>query len=116
MPTVRVFQTTDGSVRVMHLNERHRRKGETDAQFFAREAAKQPELEGLSFVDVDKAGLPQRREARHKWRVRNGRVIEDTTVPDLPHPKQAILDAIEAAKDLDTLKAELLNGIRRGKL
>lgn len=116
IPTVRVFQNPDGSVRVMYLNDRHRRKGETIAQFFARETAKQPELAGLSFVDVDKDGLPATRALRHKWRVRDGRVIEDSTVPDRPHPKQPLLDAIGAAKDLDTLKAELLDGIRRGKL
>jgi hypothetical protein len=113
MPTVRVFQNPDGTVRIMRLNERRRRPGETDSQFFARETAKQPELAGLSFTDVDDTTLPTSRGKRHAWRVMAGRVQEDAAVPDKPHPRQGLLNRADAAQTLPELKAiirELIQG------
>jgi hypothetical protein len=109
----RVFQNPDGSVRVMRLNEKHRLLAETDAQFFARETAKQPELAALPFTDTDAADLPVSRAQRDKWRVTGGRVRVDTTVPDKPHPQQALLDEIAAANTFLELKAALTKVVRR---
>lgn len=108
MAIVRVFENPDGSVRVMRLNERHRLVGETDAQFFGRETAKQPELTGLPFVDMDSADLPPNRADRYKWRLQGGRVRVDMTVPDPPDPQKAIRDEITQATTIDQLKAAML--------
>lgn len=108
MPTVRVFRALDGTVRVMHLNERGRLSGETDTQFFARETEKQPELVVLPFVDMDAAALPTDRSKRYAWRLQAGRVVVDGAVPAPPDPAKIRRDAIVAATTLVDLKAALL--------
>jgi hypothetical protein len=52
------------------------------------------------------AKIPADRAARGKWRKNpaGAGVIVDVTVPDPPHPKQALLDAIDAAKTIAELK------------
>ena len=107
MPKCRVFQNPDGNVRLMHLNERYRRANETDEEFLARETAKQPELAGLLFADVDATTILADRSKRHAWRLNAGTVIADLTVPDPPHPKQALLDEIASATTIVALRAVL---------
>src|SRR3990167_1941715 len=104
MTMVRVFTHLDGSVRVMHLNERHRQPGETDSQFFTRETAKQKDLATVHFIDVDAADLPASRTQRGKWRVLASRVVVDLSVPDPPHPKQVLMDDVARANTLAELK------------
>jgi len=103
---VRIFQNPDGTVRVLRLNERRRRAGEADAEFFARVTAKQPDLAALPFVDVP--SVPVTRARRHAWRLLTDRVIVDVTVPDPPNPRAARNAAIAAAATLDQLKTALL--------
>jgi hypothetical protein len=112
MPTVRVFQNPDGSVRIMRLNEKHRLPAETDDQFFARETAKQPELGSLVFTDMDDVDLPASRAQRDKWRVAGRRVVVNPAVPDKPHPRQALLDEIGAANTLEEMRAALVKVVR----
>jgi hypothetical protein len=50
--------------------------------------------------------LPDR-STRGKWRIKNGRIVVDATVPDPPHPRQALLDSIDSATSLDELKAAM---------
>lgn len=66
----RVFFRPDGGVSVMHLVEKVRRSGETDAEFFSRCAAKVPDLSAVPFQDMDETELPPRSE-RANWRVRD---------------------------------------------
>ncbi len=49
--------------------------------------------------------LPRKRSQRDKWRIKQGVIVEDLTIPDPPHPKQALLDAIDAATTLAQLRA-----------
>lgn len=66
--------------------------------------------------DVIAAFLPPDRTQRHKWR-RNpaGRgVIVDPTVPDPPHPRQALLDRTNSANTVAELKAVIADLIRKG--
>ncbi len=107
MPTCRVFQNLDGTIRVMRLNERHRLLGETDASFFTRETAKQPGLFALPFIDVDASTTPTDRGRRYAWRVSAGAVIVDLTVPVPAHPRQALFDEIDSATTLVQLRAAL---------
>lgn len=103
MAKVRVFQNSDSTVRVMHLNERHRLPGETDAQFFARETAKQPELAALPFADVDSTTLPGREGVdaqgdatplRAAWRLVAGAV--QANAADLPPNWPKVTERLKA--------------------
>jgi hypothetical protein len=71
---VRVFQEASGHVRIMRLNQKMRVQGETDVQFASRmfplETAKQADLAGLSFVDMDETDLPTNRANRDKFRLK----------------------------------------------
>lgn len=60
------------------------------------------------YVDMDAADLPPRAR-RHAWRKHPTelRVVVDPTVPDPPHPKKKLLDAIDQAATVDDLKALL---------
>ena len=62
------------------------------------------------------AKLPADRSQRAKWRkdVLNGGVMIDLTVPDPPHPKQALLNAVDQAKTIADLKTILTDAIRAG--
>ena len=110
----RVFTNPDGSVRVLRLNARHRGVEETETQFLERETAKQADLMALSFVDVDEAQLPSSRMKRHAWRVNPARtaLIVDPGVPDPPHPRQALLDALDQATTIDQLKGLMKQMVR----
>lgn len=109
MPKVRCFQPPGAPVRIVVPNERLRNPGESDDAFCARIAAdavaKDPTLAGLPFVDVPKTvvdGLP--RALRHKWRVVGATVAMSPGAPDLPHPKQTLIDEIANASTIDALK------------
>ena len=52
---------------------------------------------------VDYPDLPT--TPSHRWRIRNGKVVDDPTVPDPPHPRQDVLDQIDAATTIAQLKA-----------
>jgi hypothetical protein len=117
MAKVRVFQNADGSVRILSVNDRHRLAGETDAQYFARETVKaesvQPGLSTLPSTDMDASSLPASPRDQHKWRVVGNRVVVDLAVPDLLHPRQALLDELNAAlsmRDLQFVLAKVIRG------
>lgn len=116
----RVFEETDGQLRIVKPNPRLRRPNETDQEMLDRTAAKavdnDPSLAELPFTDLDERELPANRVQRNKWRRRGASIVVDGAVPDPPHKKQALLDAIAQANDLTTLKQELTNAIRAGKL
>ena len=57
---------------------------------------------------LEEADLPASRARRHAWRLRNGRIVEDPTVPDPPDPKQALREEIASATTIAALKAVLL--------
>ena len=51
--------------------------------------------------------LPQKRSQRDKWRITNGQIVVDATIPDPPNPRQALLDAIDQATTIAQLKVLL---------
>jgi len=120
MSLVRVVTRPDGSVAVIHPNEKLRQPDETDEAFIVRVgssiAAKSPETDGLPFVDIDKADLPSDRSARNKWRLttRAGRqVVEpDLELPDPPHPRQNLIDRVRASNSVPELRAQVESLIR----
>ena len=69
MPTCRVFSNPNGTVRIMYLNDRYRLPEETDDAFFSRETAKQSDLIGLPFADIDISEVPTDRRNRNRWRL-----------------------------------------------
>lgn len=111
-----IFQKPDGSLRIMQLSNRHltgqRLPGETVAEAVARlalaEQAKNPQdLADAVPTLVTMANMPADRAKRHKWRLSGGRCVVDDTVPDPPHPKQALLDEIDAASNIAQLRTAM---------
>lgn len=105
----RAFQAPGGNVRVVHPNPKMRLPEETDDAFIARIGAnvvvKDPTLAGLPFVDVQQTAIDGlSRAQRHKWRIQGQTAAIDPTVPDPPHPKQALLDQVDAATTIAGLK------------
>lgn len=99
---VRVFQNSDGSVRILCLNPR-RPEGNLD-----KETEKDTSLAGLPFVDVEQESLPPTHARRHAWRIFNGQVVDDTSVPDRVDREADRRKKIAAANTLPELKAALL--------
>lgn len=77
-PLCRVFERLDGTLAIHHPDLLGRMDGESEVDWlthvFARAVEAQPELDGLPFVDVDPATLPDR-ATRDRWRVRGGVVV-----------------------------------------
>ena len=69
------------------------------------EQAKNVDLADAVATVVTTANIPVDRSQRHKWRLQDQRCVVDLTVPDLPHPKQGLLDAIDSATTVAALKA-----------
>ena len=42
-----------------------------------------------------------------RWRIQNGHIIDDVTVPDPPHPRKLLLDQLAQATTLSELKTVL---------
>ena len=68
--------------------------------------------EGATFDDVSSADmlkslLPSDRTNRMKWRKNplGPGVAPDVTIPDPPHPRKALLDAVNQATTINDLKA-----------
>ena len=110
MAICRVFQNSDGSVRILRLNPR-RSEFTLDG-----ETAKDRSLLGLPFQDVEEADIPANRVNRDKWRLQqvgNKFVCRlDNTVPDKPHPRQPLIDRANAATTVAELKAILADLLR----
>ena len=110
-----IWERADGSLIIQRLADsylaRERREGETTEQAVARLAivtrAKVPDWAGLTPRLVTEASMPTNRTKRHRWRLAQGQVVDDVTVPDPPHPKQALLDQIDQAPTLIALKSIL---------
>ena len=70
------------------------------------------------FEDQELAAfLPVDRKDRHKWRKNPaGRgCVVDPTVPDRPHPRQALLAKIDSANSVPELKALLTEIVKGGR-
>lgn len=88
-----IWSKTDGSVLVTRIVpevlERERRPNETTAQAVARLAMeivqpKTPSLAGLTSTLVPEADISKDRSRRSAWRLKDGKVAPDATVPDPP--------------------------------
>jgi len=110
MAKVRVFTNPDGSVRILHLNQRI---ANTTANL-DRETAKDPSLVRLPHIDIEENAVSRDRANRHKWRIRGNAVIPDNTIPDLPDPSKSLLDEVDSATNIADLKAVLNKVIKRG--
>lgn len=108
-----IFQKPDGSVRIMRLSNKYlaglRLGSETVADAVTRlaqsEQAKNPQdLADATVLLLKEADLPADRTKRHKWRLQGSQCIVDDTVPDLPHPKQSLLDEIDGASTMAQLR------------
>ncbi len=112
----RVFKNPDGSISIVHPNEKYRNRGEPDVEFYSRVFNKamssDPALDGLPSEDIDSSDLPPDRSKRHKRRLNPAnKVVVDPSVPDPPHPRQKLLDGIESATTVAQLKTFLLESI-----
>ena len=114
---VRVLERPNGTIRtVIVANERQRREGESDDAFYARifdrHVAKHG-LEALTAHDVEDSTLPPNRRQRAKWRWSGSQVVVDPGIPDRGHPRQDVIDQIEAAQNVPQLR-EAVKRILRG--
>ncbi|MGH9876203.1 MAG: hypothetical protein ACRD5H_01065 [Nitrososphaerales archaeon] len=117
MPKYRVYTEPGGNVRILHPNEKMRKLGESDDAFITRMGAHaetgDPSLAGLPFIDVPQSEvLALDRAKRHKWRCQGLTCVVNNAIPDLPNPKQPLLDRIDAAPDMTALKAVLKDIIK----
>src|SRR3990167_8491113 len=106
-----VWTMPDGSVRVTRLLDailtREQGTGETRAETELRLAPwiqrKTPALAGAVASVVDEAKIARDRSKRYKWRLRNGAVVVDETIPDATTtPLEQRIATLEA--DVATLK------------
>lgn len=116
---VRVLQHPDGSLTIIHPAMNDLGRTDPDDDVWARicldkTLMKHPEWQGLPSVDVQSDALPTDRKDRHKWRLLAGAVSVDATAPDLPNPRQAMLDAITAASSLADVKVLLARIVKGG--
>ncbi len=114
-----VWELPGGSVCVYTFMEdflaRERRPGETTDEAVLRLAdgardkmlPTNPALAGRPAQLVKTADVPRGKAGREQWRLRDGKVVVDPAVPPRAHPKQALLDAIDGARDVGELKALL---------
>ena len=115
-----IWQHPDGSIQVMNLSSRylagHHQADETTAQAVLRLArhqqTKNPDLASASPILVKSADIPPDRTKRHKWRLQGSRCVVDDTVPDPVHPRQSLLDQINAAATLDQVKQSMVDWVR----
>lgn len=61
---------------------------------------------------IDHPDLPS--TPSHRWRIRNGVVVDDPTIPDPPHPRQALLNQVNQATTVAQLKALLFQIVDKG--
>lgn len=110
----RVWHRSDGSI----VSVQRFLASEPDkiADALAKRKARGDLPDDVQFVDVTTeaelaALLPaeaaQSDRKRHKWRLRDGKIVVDHTLPDPPHPKQALLDAVDKANTVGEVKALL---------
>lgn len=112
-----VWTKPDGSIRVMQVVDSflvaHQQPGEPLADTVLRvaqqEQLKHPDLADAVPTLVRSVDLPPTKAQRHKWRLQNNRVVVDSTVLNPPHPRQALLTAIDNAGTLADLKTILKN-------
>jgi len=81
----RVFQNPDGTVRIMVPNPKRMTDSKED---FDVVTARDPTLDGLPFQDIDGADIPTDRGLRYKWRLNQGKVKVDPSVPDFVPPRR----------------------------
>lgn len=78
MSLCRVFERPDGSLAIHHPDPTSRLETESEAEWltraFARHLEASPEFDGLPYIDVDPATLPDR-ETRARWRLGGGAVV-----------------------------------------
>lgn len=108
----RVYQSPDGTVRIVHPNARARLGDETDAEFyvrvFAHAEASDPSLARLPRADLSVSGLPPFAETcrecgdvhpvRDQWRLTRGRVVVDRAAPN---PQAAYAHALKALEEAE---------------
>lgn len=115
-----VWTKADGTVRLMRLSPRYlaenRLPDETTVQVVLRlsvsEQAKNPDLADATAFLVTEANVPVDRAKRHKWRLQGSRCVVDDSVPDPVHPRQSLLDQINAAATLDQVKQSMVDWVR----
>ena len=96
-----------GPVYIIRAAPKARRPGEADDAFYRRvfdETVARNGWAAWPFLDLPFADVPTNRTQRDKWRLQGNQVRVDPTVPDRPHPRQALLDEIEAATTVAALK------------
>ena len=62
---------------------------------------------GSTWTYISETDLPSRSQ-RHKWRHQGGRIVVESSIPDLPDPRQALRDEVASATTIAALKAVLL--------
>ena len=67
--------------------------------------------DGLEAV-LPRVGNAVDRSKRYAWRWQGGRVIADPAIPDPPHPRQPLLDEIQAATTIAALRAAVLKIVK----
>ena len=104
-----VWQMPDGSIQITRLVQApDPTSGESVSDAVLRLArivqAKTPALVGGIPTLVPTAQIPPDRLNRTKWRLQGTSVVPDLSIPDPPHPRQALINEIAAATTIADLK------------
>lgn len=109
MAQVRIWQEPGGAIKVTTLVAGDL---EQEAGKLRDSGAISPGAVAVWDGEASLAPLPPSRVNRAKWRWNGARVAVDLTVPDPPHPRQALLDAAAQATTVAQLRAILVQVIQ----
>lgn len=106
----RVWSEPDGTIKITTFIEDS--LVDRDCQILQSNGSVHPDATFVHFPDEASfnAAVPKDPDAdrvRDKWRLRDGKIVVDRTVPDPPHPKASLLAQVAAAKSLPDLQAVL---------
>ena len=118
MDKCRVVKKPDGSLTIIRPSPNSRREGEGEVEWLDRIFTAHMEargMDGFPFVDMDVSQLPATRINRNKWRLDANRIVfVAQSIPDPPHPKQALIDRAKAAQNISELRS-IISDLIQGK-
>ena len=105
----RVWILPDGSIMVtrFYVNNPASRAKSIDKLFLSGQIPPNSTFVDYATESDLNSVLPLDRSNRDQWRMVNGKIVADLLAPKAPNPKQPILDEVDSATTIASLKAVL---------